>query len=202
MNYVKWKYTIQFVECFLWAISFHSEQIQGFRFLPIGVSRGHGWDTMATWGCQVKVGERTVGPKGSWTHIHPLVAWLCLPCGRCLPDRLDSVPPAIAEGAIHHDGSHTTAQVVAKGIREDQGKNQWHTDIQEAANSRRLSLQKLTQSAISLTPLAQKRVTFQVHTWVNEFFNFQWLEDKHYTHSPSKPFEVSISGMLRIFMGN
>lgn len=140
-----------------------------------GVSRGHGWDMMATWGCQVKLGERTVGPKGSWTHIHPLVAWLCLPCGRCLPDRLDSVPPAIAEGAIHHDGSHTTAQVVAKGIREDQGKNQWNTDIQEAANSWRLSLQKLTQSAISLTP-SKKAATKASHfpgshmsEWVFQF---------------------------------
>lgn len=30
-----------------------------------------------------------------------------------LPNRLDSVPPAVAERAIHHDGSNATAQIVA-----------------------------------------------------------------------------------------
>lgn len=44
-------------------------------------------------------------------------------CGRYSPDSLGSVPPTVVEGAVHHDGCHTTAQVVANG-RGEQGREQ------------------------------------------------------------------------------
>lgn len=97
-----------------------------------------------------------------------LVPWLSLPFCRCSPDSLDSVPPAIAEGTIHHDGSHTTAKVVAKGLL---GTNKERND--ETRKCRELPIHKgslmpkLTQSVMSLTEvtrLAQKVVTFQLST--------------------------------------
>ena len=34
------------------------------------------------------------------------------------------MPPTIVEWAIHHDGCHAAAQVIAKGVREEQDREQ------------------------------------------------------------------------------
>lgn len=77
-----------------------------------------------------KAGFEGSGTERELEHIHPLVAWLRRPSGRCSPDSLDPVPPPIAEGAIHHDGSHAAAQVVAK---EEQGKKRRGTDVHKGS---------------------------------------------------------------------
>lgn len=70
-------------------------------------------------GTSGKGGAGDGGINGTWT-VPPAVSL----CGGHSPNSLDAVPPTIIEGAVHHDGCHTTAQVIAKAVGGEQGRQQ------------------------------------------------------------------------------
>lgn len=96
---------------------------------PASVSKGHRWELVPRWPNDPDQGYLDARPgwgtgngtKGNW-RVHPVSS--VSHCGRYSPNSLDSVPPTVTEWTVHHDGCYTTAQVIAKGVGEEQDREQ------------------------------------------------------------------------------